>query len=146
MHGKNKNNLVPALLPFSKRLARFMEIVGATQADGAAAMGVTDSTFQNYVYGKTFPAVDKVEALAKKYGYPAKWFFQEDAEITVEEIKRAVMLVEKALANKDLDDQKKATAIALTARTLAREGELDKKGDLEGRIQKFVEETLSLLR
>lgn len=123
-----------------------MDLVGATQAEGAVAMGVTDTTFQNYLYGKTFPAVDKVESLAKKYNYPPKWFFQEDAEITVEEIKQAVVLVEKALANKALDNQKKATAVALTARTLARESELDQKGDLAGRIKKFVEETLSLLQ
>jgi transcriptional regulator with XRE-family HTH domain len=146
MHDKNKINLAVALLPFSERLARFMGLVGSTQDEGAAAMGVTVTTFQNYLYGKTFPAVDKVEALAAKFGYPSKWFFQGDAEITVEEIKQAVMLVEKALANKALDDQKKATAIALTARTLAREAELDQKGDLEGRIKKFVEETLSLLQ
>lgn len=122
-----------------------MAKVGATQAEGAAAMGVTDSTFQNYVYGKTFPAVDKVEALAKKYGYSPKWFFQEDAEISVEEIKKAVIVVEKTLAGKKLDDQKKALLIALTARTLARETELGQAGDLEQRIKKFVEETFSLL-
>lgn len=107
-------------------------------------MGVTDTTFQNYLYGKTSPPVDKVELLAQKFGYPPKWFFQEDAEITMPEIREAVTHVERALGKNPMDVDKKAMAIAVVARHLAREKELGAQGDFDRRLKKFVDDTLDL--
>jgi transcriptional regulator with XRE-family HTH domain len=147
---KTEKYLEDAKKAFSERLKQFMTRTGAGQAAAYTAMEVTDTTFQNYLTGKTCPSVDKVSALAKKFGYEPKWFFQADAEIALEDIQAAVRLVEEFLEEKGekvraLDAQKKATVVALTARSRARERELGQSGGLEERLRKFVEETFSIL-
>lgn len=147
---KSEKYLEEAKKAFSERLKQFMARTGAGQAAAYTAMEVTDTTFQNYLSGKTCPSVDKVAALAKYFGYEPKWFFQADAEITLEDIRAAVRIVEEVLEERGekvraLDAQKKATAVALTARNLAREKELGQLAGLEQRVRKFVEETFSVL-
>lgn len=146
MQAETENNLVHAKSAFLARLRQFVEETQILQAQGADAMGVTDNTFQNYLYGNTSPPVEKLVSLAQKFGYSPKWFFQVEPEISLENVRDAVIYVERALDGKDLDAPKKAQAIALTARALARERETDRVGDFEQKIMAHILETISLLR
>jgi transcriptional regulator with XRE-family HTH domain len=146
MQVENEKKLVDANLAFARRLGQFMKRLDLTQAQASTAMGVTDSTFQNYLYGNTYPSVDKIDALARAFGYEPKWFFQDEAEIGMQDVKQAVIRIDSALGNKDMDSDKKGVAVAMTARILAREREIGTTGDFEQRITAFVQETLSLLK
>lgn len=53
---------------FSKNLQMYMERSGKTQKELAELMGVTAPTFHEWVKGKKFPRIDKVQKLADYFG------------------------------------------------------------------------------
>lgn len=53
---------------FSKNLQFYMEQSGKTQKELAEIMGVTAPTFHEWVKGKKFPRIDKVQKLADYFG------------------------------------------------------------------------------
>ena len=53
---------------FSKNLQMYMERSGKTQKEMAEMMGVTAPTFHEWVKGKKFPRIDKVQKLADYFG------------------------------------------------------------------------------
>jgi transcriptional regulator with XRE-family HTH domain len=53
---------------FSKNLRRYMESSGKTQKEIAEIAGVTAPTFNEWIRGKKFPRIDKVQKLADYFG------------------------------------------------------------------------------
>lgn len=53
---------------FSKNLQFYMEQSGRTQKELAEIMGVSAPTFHDWVKGKKFPRIDKVQKLADYFG------------------------------------------------------------------------------
>lgn len=53
---------------FSKNLQMYMERSGKTQKELAEIIGVTAPTFHEWVKGKKFPRIDKVQKLADYFG------------------------------------------------------------------------------
>ena len=53
---------------FSKNLQKYMDRSGKTQKELAEIMGVTAPTFHEWVKGKKFPRIDKVQKLADYFG------------------------------------------------------------------------------
>lgn len=52
---------------FSKNLSYYIERSGRTQKEIAEIVGVSTSTFNDWVKGKKYPRIDKVEILAKYF-------------------------------------------------------------------------------
>jgi transcriptional regulator with XRE-family HTH domain len=53
---------------FAKNLAYYLERSGKEQKEVARIIGVAPSTFNEWVRGKKFPRIEKIEALAKFFG------------------------------------------------------------------------------
>ncbi len=53
---------------FAKNLQHFMDINGKTRRDVSEAIGVSYYTFTDWVKGKKYPRMDKVEKLAAYFG------------------------------------------------------------------------------
>ncbi len=53
---------------FSKNLQKYMDRSGKTQKELAEIIGVTAPTFHEWVKGKKFPRIDKVQKLADYFG------------------------------------------------------------------------------
>jgi len=53
---------------FAENLKRYMEINGKTRRDVSEAIGVSYYTFTDWVKGKKYPRMDKVEKLAAYFG------------------------------------------------------------------------------
>lgn len=52
---------------FSKNLAYYIERSGRTQKEIAEIVGVSTSTFNDWVKGKKYPRIDKIEILASYF-------------------------------------------------------------------------------
>lgn len=53
---------------FSKNLQRYISASGKTQKELADAIGVSAPTFNEWVSGKKFPRIDKIQKLADYFG------------------------------------------------------------------------------
>lgn len=53
---------------FSKNLSYYMEKSGRSQIEVAEIVGVSKSTFNEWVKGKKYPRIDKIEKLANYFG------------------------------------------------------------------------------
>ena len=53
---------------FAKNLAYYIEISGKTQREVANIIGVSAPTMSDWVNGKIFPRIDKIEMLANYFG------------------------------------------------------------------------------
>lgn len=53
---------------FSKNLKYYIDSTGKSQKDLAAILGISLSTFNDWVNGKKYPRIDKIELLAKYFG------------------------------------------------------------------------------
>lgn len=53
---------------FAKNLVRYMEINGKSRKDVSEALGVSYYTLTDWVKGKKYPRMDKVEKLAEYFG------------------------------------------------------------------------------
>ena len=63
----NKTQLDPRVI-FSNNLKRYLELTGKSQKEVANAIGVQPSTFCDWLNLRTYPRVDKVQALANYFG------------------------------------------------------------------------------
>ncbi len=52
---------------FSKNLRKYMERSGKTQRDMAEVVGVSTATFSDWINGKKYPRIDKIEILANYF-------------------------------------------------------------------------------
>ena len=53
---------------FSKNLRFYLEMTNKTQKDVALAIGVTPASFNEWLKGKKYPRIDKIEMLASYFG------------------------------------------------------------------------------
>lgn len=65
---------------FAKNLVRYMERSGKTQREVSEYMGVASSTFNEWVKGKKYPRMDKVEMLANYFGILKSDLIEEKTE------------------------------------------------------------------
>ena len=52
----------------AENLAHYIKLSGKTQKDLAAEVGVAYSTFNDWVNGKKYPRIDKIEMLSELFG------------------------------------------------------------------------------
>lgn len=52
----------------AENISHYIELSGKTQKDLAAEVGVAYSTFNDWVNGKKYPRIDKIEMLAELFG------------------------------------------------------------------------------
>ena len=65
---------------FAKNLKRQMELKGKTRRDVCAALGFSYYTFSDWVNGKKYPRMDKVEMLADYFGILKSDLIEEKTE------------------------------------------------------------------
>ncbi len=65
---------------FAANLQRYMEIHGKTRRDVSDAIGVSYYTFTDWVKGKKYPRMDKVEKLAAYFGILKSDLIEEKTE------------------------------------------------------------------
>ena len=65
---------------FASNLQRYMEINGKTRRDVSEAIGVSYYTFTDWVKGKKYPRMDKVEKLAAYFGILKSDLIEEKTE------------------------------------------------------------------
>lgn len=65
---------------FASNLQRYMEINGKTRRDVSEAIGVSYYTFTDWVKGKKYPRMDKVEKLATYFGILKSDLIEEKTE------------------------------------------------------------------
>lgn len=61
-------------------LAYYVERSGKSQRDLAGALGVATSTFNDWMKGKTYPRIDKIEMLANIFGILKSDLIEERSE------------------------------------------------------------------
>lgn len=65
---------------FARNLQRYMDINGKTRRDVSEAIGVSYYTFTDWVKGKKYPRMDKVEKLATYFGILKSDLIEEKSE------------------------------------------------------------------
>ena len=65
---------------FAENLKRYMDINGKTRRDVSEAIGVSYYTFTDWVKGKKYPRMDKVEKLAAYFGILKSDLIEEKTE------------------------------------------------------------------
>lgn len=65
---------------FASNLRRYMELNGKSRKDVAEAIGVSYYTFTDWVTGKKYPRMDKVEKLAAYFGILKSDLIEEKTE------------------------------------------------------------------
>lgn len=65
---------------FASNLQRYMEINGKSRKDVSEAIGVSYYTFTDWVKGKKYPRMDKVEKLASYFGILKSDLIEEKTE------------------------------------------------------------------
>lgn len=70
---------------FAANLQRYMEMNRKSRKDVSAAIGVSYYTFTDWVKGKKYPRMDKVEKLAEYFGILKSDLIEENVEERIEE-------------------------------------------------------------
>jgi transcriptional regulator with XRE-family HTH domain len=65
---------------FAKNLKRYMDISGKSRREVSEALGVSYYTFSDWVNGKKYPRMGKVEALAQYFGILKSDLIEEKTE------------------------------------------------------------------
>lgn len=65
---------------FALNLKRYMELNGKTRTDISEALGISYFTVSDWVKGKTYPRMDKVERLAEYFGILKSDLIEEKSE------------------------------------------------------------------
>ena len=85
---KTTNNGLGNMEIFSRNLKRYVALSGAKQKDVAAVIGVSTGTFTDWVKGRAYPRMDKLQRLADYFGIK-KSDLVEDKNVTSETISDA---------------------------------------------------------
>lgn len=88
---------------FAKNLKEYMSKSGKNRKDVATELNVSYSTLTDWVNGKKFPRIDKVEMLATYFGI-SKSDLIEDFEEIKKDNDRLVAIIVKLRTNKELVD------------------------------------------
>ena len=71
---------------FASNLKRQMELKGKSRNDISNALGISYFTITDWVKGKKYPRMDKVEMLANYFGIPKSDLIEDKKESSPEEI------------------------------------------------------------
>lgn len=88
---------------FAKNLKTYMSKTGKDRKEVAVELGVAYSTLTDWVNGKKFPRIDKMEMLAEYFGV-SKSDLIEDFESIKKDNDRLVAIIVKLRTNKELLD------------------------------------------
>jgi len=72
---------------FASNLQRYMELSGKSRNDISRALGISYYTITDWVKGKKYPRMDKVEMLANYFGIPKTYLIEERSKSSPEEPK-----------------------------------------------------------
>ena len=72
---------------FSSNLKMYMELSGKSRNDISNALGISYFTITDWVKGKKYPRMDKVEMLANYFGIPKSYLIEEKTKPSPEEPK-----------------------------------------------------------
>lgn len=72
---------------FGRNLSYYLKLHGKEQKEVAAVMGVATSTFNDWVKGKKYPRIDKIEMLANYFGILKSDLIEEKKPSSLKEIK-----------------------------------------------------------
>lgn len=82
---------------FGKNLSYYLDLWGKEQQEVAEAIGVASSTFNEWVKGKKFPRIDKIEKLADYFGILKSDLIEEKNKATpTNKIDEIALLLESA--------------------------------------------------
>ena len=62
---------------FASNLKRYMELQGKSRNDISRALGISYYTITDWVNGKKYPRMDKVELLANYFGIPKSYLIED---------------------------------------------------------------------
>lgn len=72
---------------FASNLNKYMELSGKSRNDISRALGISYYTITDWVKGKKYPRMDKVEMLANYFGVPKSYLIEDKKATSPEEIK-----------------------------------------------------------
>ena len=72
----------------AKNILHFMEVNGVNATDVCKACGFKQNTFSDWVNGKTYPRIDKIEAMANYFGISKAQLVEERVPEDTEEAKK----------------------------------------------------------
>lgn len=84
MNTKEENKSI-----FAKNLKKYMDLNDKSRRDVSEALGVSYFTFCDWVCGKKYPRMDKVEKLANYFGIKKSDLIEEKTEDQIETQKKA---------------------------------------------------------
>ena len=95
---------------FQRNLRRLLDLTGKTQKEVALAIGATTGNFSDWLKGRTFPRIEKLQALADYFGIQVSELI-EDVNVRAESVsdqdQKVLDLFHK------IPKEKRAEAIAL---------------------------------
>ena len=68
---------------FAKNLARYLNRSGKSQREMADIMGVSSSTFNEWIKAKKYPRIDKIEFMANYFGINKSDLIEEENDIKI---------------------------------------------------------------
>lgn len=71
---------------FAKNLAMYLQRSGRSQREMADIVGVSSSTFNDWVKGKKYPRIDKIELMANFFGIQKSDLIEDKKEIPPSEL------------------------------------------------------------
>ncbi|EDL3541858.1 hypothetical protein CRW69_13220 [Salmonella enterica subsp. enterica serovar Newport] len=74
---------MPGINRFSERLAIAME--GLSNVALASSCGLSESAIRSYLKGRSYPGIDKIEAIAKACNVPMSWLITGEAIATIDD-------------------------------------------------------------
>jgi transcriptional regulator with XRE-family HTH domain len=95
---------------FQRNLKRHLDLTGKTQKEVAIAIGATTGNFSDWLKGRSFPRIEKLQALAEYFGIPVSELI-DDVNVGVDSVsdqdQKVLDLFHK------IPKEKRAEAIAL---------------------------------
>lgn len=82
---------------FAKNLARYLNRSGKSQREMADIMGVSSSTFNEWMKAKKYPRIDKIEFMANYFGINKSDLIEEENDKKISSDELALTEGEKAL-------------------------------------------------
>lgn len=95
---------------FSKNLRKYMEESGKNQREMAEVVGVSAPTFNEWINGKKFPRIDKIQKLADYFGILKSDLIEE--KMTEEKEKDNDILAD-IIVRMRMDEEFRATVVSL---------------------------------
>lgn len=72
---------------FGENLSYYLKLHGKEQKEVAAVIGVATSTFNDWVKGKKYPRIDKIEMLANYFGILKSDLIEDKKAVSLKEVK-----------------------------------------------------------